>query len=116
MARCWRKPAPFGTVGRTRHAWVASHAGTPSWTKTTIWSASGTSSSPPEPPAHARRGVVLADRAAGERVRGVLPAAAGHHGHRQLLAVHRILDDPGDGRRQLRVDLRRVPYRAAGPL
>jgi hypothetical protein len=43
---CWRRPAPSATAAPMRTAWAASPAGTPSWTRTTTWSASGTNSSP----------------------------------------------------------------------
>ena len=41
-----RRPAPSVTAGPTRTAWAASPAGTPSWTRTITWCASGMNSSP----------------------------------------------------------------------
>src|SRR4051794_20001528 len=41
-----RRPAPSVTAGPMRAAWAAVPAGTPSWTRTITWCASGMNSSP----------------------------------------------------------------------
>src|SRR5271166_1763996 len=47
MAISWRRPAARGTAAASGSVWEISPAGIPSWTRTVTWSASGTSSFPP---------------------------------------------------------------------
>ena len=67
-----KRPAPCATAAPMTTAWARSPAGTPSWTRTTTWSASGTNSSPLD----AISGLAARQRAARRFLRICIPRSA----------------------------------------